>query len=138
MHGERDYLTRYVFPELQERSKKLRVHVTPIDLRWGVTEEETQKALELCLTEIEYSRPFFIGMIGERYGWVPDYYQVPETDPRFDWVQTIPPGKSVTHMEFMSAVLRNPEAAKCALCFRNEDFSQNVPSEFRNDFMVRV
>ena len=29
MHGERDHLTRYVFPELQERCNKLRVHVTP-------------------------------------------------------------------------------------------------------------
>jgi hypothetical protein len=30
MHGERDYLTRYVFPELQERCRKRKVHVTPI------------------------------------------------------------------------------------------------------------
>lgn len=39
MHGERDFLTRVVFPELQSRCEQLRVHIHPVDLRWGVTEE---------------------------------------------------------------------------------------------------
>jgi telomerase protein component 1 len=78
MHSERDILIRQVIPELQERyfifsndenqiyirCKKLFVHVMPIDLRWGVTEEETQQALEICLLELENSRPFFIGIAG--------------------------------------------------------------------------
>ncbi len=28
--------------------------------------------LRLCLEEIERSRPLFIGLLGDRYGWVPD------------------------------------------------------------------
>ena len=28
--------------------------------------------LPLCLAEIERSRPYFIGLLGERYGWLPD------------------------------------------------------------------
>ena len=47
MHGERDYLTRFVLPELQERCIKLQVHVTVVDLRWGVTEEESQSGFVL-------------------------------------------------------------------------------------------
>lgn len=66
MHGERDYLTRVVFPELQQRCEKLRVKVHPVDLRWGVTSEDTQNALELCLTELDQCRPFFLGLLGER------------------------------------------------------------------------
>lgn len=66
MHGERDYLTRVVFPELQERCEKLRVKVHPVDLRWGVTSEDTQNALELCLTELDQCRPFFLGLLGDR------------------------------------------------------------------------
>jgi len=42
MHGERDWLTRRVFPELQERCNSLRVTVSPVDLRWGVTDESSQ------------------------------------------------------------------------------------------------
>jgi hypothetical protein len=42
------------------------VHITPVDLRWGVTEEETQQALEICLGEIDNCRPFFIGLLGRR------------------------------------------------------------------------
>lgn len=42
MHGERDLLTRFVFPELKARAEKLFVNVYEVDLRWGVTEADTQ------------------------------------------------------------------------------------------------
>ena len=35
MHGERDILTRRVFPELRRRAKERRVRVREVDLRWG-------------------------------------------------------------------------------------------------------
>lgn len=50
------------------RCNKLRVHIIPVDLRWGVTEEDTQQALEICLAEIDNCRPFFVGLLGRRYG----------------------------------------------------------------------
>jgi hypothetical protein len=34
------------------------------------------KVLPLCLAEIERCRPYFIGLLGERYGWVPE--EIPE------------------------------------------------------------
>ena len=36
MHGERDYLARFVLPEINERVRHLRVRVLFIDLRWGL------------------------------------------------------------------------------------------------------
>ena len=42
MHGERDLLTRFVFPELRARWKKRFVNVVEIDMRWGMTEEDTR------------------------------------------------------------------------------------------------
>ena len=42
MHGERDLLTRFVFPELRARAAKKFINVSEVDLRWGVTEEETK------------------------------------------------------------------------------------------------
>ena len=48
--------------------------VGEVDLRWGVTDEQKAEGavLPICLAEIELSRPYFIGLLGERYGWVPD------------------------------------------------------------------
>jgi len=59
MHSERDYLVRFVFPELRERCARRRLHLVDVDLRWGVTEEEAERGrvLELCLDEIERCGP---------------------------------------------------------------------------------
>jgi hypothetical protein len=72
MHAERDQLLKVVFPALRERLEKYRVHLIDIDLRWGVTKEQADndQALDVCLDQIDACRPFFIGILGERYGWV--------------------------------------------------------------------
>lgn len=69
MHSERDYLVKFIFPELRERCIKNGLSLVDVDLRWGVTEEEAEqgKAIEICLDEIENCRSFFIGILGERY-----------------------------------------------------------------------
>ncbi len=54
--------------------------MVPVDLRWGLTSEDTSDtglgALEHCLLEIDHSRPFFVFLAGERYGWIPPSYRV--------------------------------------------------------------
>ncbi|MBI3610877.1 MAG: DUF4062 domain-containing protein [Nitrospirae bacterium] len=74
MHVERDHLVRFVFSELKERCRKQRVHLIDVDLRWGVSEDDAQdgKALDICLDEIDSCRPYFLGLLGHRYGWVPE------------------------------------------------------------------
>jgi len=73
MHAERDHLLRFVFPKLKEKCRKKRVHLIDVDLRWGVTEKDAQdgKALDICLDEIDSCRPYFLGLLGHRYGWIP-------------------------------------------------------------------
>ena len=73
MHAERDHLNRVVFPELRSRCWKRGVEFVGIDLRWGLTEEDTaqRSALAACFQEIDRCRPFFISLIGDRYGWTP-------------------------------------------------------------------
>jgi len=80
-HSERDYLVKYVFPELRAKLEPYRIHFVDIDLRWGVTKEqaENDEVLELCLDEITRcrpekgnKRPFFLGLLGERYGSAPE------------------------------------------------------------------
>ena len=72
MHAEREELVKRVFPQLRKLSEERGVGWTEVDLRWGVTEEQAQRGdvLPICLAEIDRCRPYFIGLLGERYGWV--------------------------------------------------------------------
>jgi telomerase protein component 1 len=137
MHAERDYLVRFVFPELRERCAKRRLHLVDVDLRWGVTEEEAEqgKVLEVCLDEIERCRPFFVGLLGERYGWVPPGYDVPD-EPQYDWVRQFEAGHSVTALEIYHGVLRNAAMQRRAFFyFRNPAFISDIPEPHRADFL---
>lgn len=77
MQAERAYLVTNVFPEVRAFCRERAVAFTDIDLRWGITDElaNTGFTLDICLSEIERCAafpPFFIGFLGERYGWIPD------------------------------------------------------------------
>lgn len=123
MHAERDYLVKYVFPELREWCQQYKLHLVDIDLRWGVTssEAESGKVLDICLDQIDGSRPFFIGMLGSRYGWVPNKKEVSEeTRKVYDRLN----GKenySITHLEIQHAVLEP---------LRSLDALEEVPHAF--------
>ena len=128
MHSERDYLVKRVFPALRERLEPHRVHLVDIDLRWGITEEqaENDEVLDLCLDQIDDCRPFFVGLLGDRYGWVPD--QLPTSDSRHGWTQQHT-GKSVTELEIRWGVLLKEEMRDHALfLFRDPAFSKDVPA----------
>ena len=74
MNAERDALIKNVFPRLKEvAEEELKVRVQEIDLRWGVTEEEVKRGetVDICLDGIEECKPYFICMLGKRYGFVP-------------------------------------------------------------------
>ena len=136
MHGERDLLTRYVFPELRRRCRPLFVNIFEVDLRWGITEQDTRshKALEICLSEISRCN-YFIGLLGNRYGWVPEKYEVPDSA-EYDWVKEYQQGRSITELEMYHAAICNPDKAvgKAFFYFREPSASDNVPKEYQRDF----
>ena len=130
-HGERDALTRVVFPALNNRAKSRRVRVVPVDLRWGLTAEDTSDsglgALEHCLLEIETSRPFFMALLGERYGWIPPNYRVSETK-EFQWVKSFEDGHSITAMEIYHGFLRKQYTPVHAMVYnRDKAFIEDIP-----------
>lgn len=111
MQGERDYLIKRVFPALKEKASKREVTLVMLDLRWGITEQESKngKVIDICLKEIDNSFPFFIGLIGDRYGWCPSMDEVKGLEDQYDWLaQDISSGLSVTEIEMQYGVLRNP------------------------------
>lgn len=113
-------LVRQVFPALRAKLAERFVDLVDVDLRWGITEEEAERGevLPICLAEIDRSRPFFIGLLGERYGWIPPSNAYPaevlETQP---WLEAHQGGKSVTELEILHGVLNNPEMAGRALFY---------------------
>ena len=137
MHAERDWLVKRVFPALRERLQKYRVHLVDIDLRWGITEEEAQKdqVLDLCLSQIDECRPFFVGILGERYGWVPETFTEEAAD-KYGWVQ-YHTGKSVTELEIVYGVLHDPEMHRHGMFFfRDPAFIADVPEAKRADLLA--
>jgi telomerase protein component 1 len=133
MQAERDRLVRFVFPQLRELCIKRHLHLIDVDLRWGVTQKEAEegKVLELCLDEIERCRPFFLGLLGERYGFVPKSYELPD-EPRYDWLRHFDPGHSITALEIYHGVLRNPQmAGRAFFYFRDPGFVEKLPENER-------
>jgi hypothetical protein len=88
MQEERELLIKQVFPELRRVCAERFVSFTEVDLRWGITEEQQAegKVLPICLEEIHRSRLYFIGLLGERYGWIPDTVP-PEVMAREPWLR---------------------------------------------------
>lgn len=134
MHAERDWLVKRVFPALREKLEAHRVHLVDIDLRWGVTKEQADndEALDICLKQIDECRPFFLGILGERYGWVSD--RIPErVFSTWGWVKHHTK-KSITELEILYGVLNNPAMHGHALfLFRDPAFLEQVPAELRGD-----
>lgn len=111
MHSERDWLVKRVFPALRERLDKYRVHLIDIDLRWGVTEQQAESggALDVCLDQIDDCRPFFLGVLGERYGFVSqELLERIRGNSKYDSLQHAS-GKSITELEILYGVLNDPE-----------------------------
>ena len=127
---ERDLLVKQVFPALRRRAQERGVEVVDVDLRWGITEEESQqgKVIGICLAEIERCRPYFIGMLGERYGWTPQPGDYPdelfEREP-LQWIRDHQGGASVTELEILHGVLNDREmAGRAFFYFRDPDWSE--------------
>jgi hypothetical protein len=96
---ERDLLVRRVFPGLRARLKDGFAELVDVDLRWGITVEQAERGevLPICLAEIDRARPFFVGMLDERYGWIPpaDAYAL-DLLQRQAWLEDHRGGRSVT------------------------------------------
>jgi nephrocystin-3 len=113
MVEERDELMTQTWPELRRFCRERQVEFVEVDLRWGIAEEQStrKETLKLCLDEIRHCRPFFVGLLGERYGWTPgeDAFtaDLKEEQP---WLNDLS-GKSVTELEILHGVLNNPEMA---------------------------
>jgi tetratricopeptide (TPR) repeat protein len=111
MHAERDELVKRVFPELRRLCRSRGVELVEVDLRWGITREQAERGevLPVCLEEIQRCRPYFIGLLGERYGWIPSTIDA-ELLRAQPWLTADEP-RSVTELEILYGALNNPAMA---------------------------
>ncbi len=126
MQAERDYLKNKVFPQVEEELQKRRIKLEIVDLRWGVDttsmeqeDEREANVLKVCLDEIRRCRPFFIGLLGDRYGWVPPVKRMEAALVGEDHIKP-EEGKSVTDLEIEFGVLASKEQlVRSVFYFRN-------------------
>ncbi len=134
MKHEREYLVKFTFPELRKLCRERGIEFSEVDLRWGVTDEQKAegKVLPICLAEIERCSPYFIGVLGARYGWVPE-----EADDKLEEIQPWLKQhreKSITELEIIHGVLESPEMEGVSFFyFRDPQISEQIEKEILNE-----
>lgn len=104
MQAERDYLRTQLLPEVNDILREYAIKLRLIDLRWGINTLESdectveEKVLQVCLNEIKRSRPFFLGLLGDRYGWIPPHDKMRQMS--VDYLD-----KSITDIEITNGFL---------------------------------
>jgi len=110
---ERNRLAMDAFPRLRNECFIRGVAFTEIDLRWGITDDEAReyRVLQVCLEEVErcsHFPPFFIGVLGDRYGWIPDssdWERAVDLEEMLPGFASRHKGRSITELEIQCGVL---------------------------------
>ena len=133
MQKERDILNQDIFPLIKGECDKLGVPFSVIDLRWGITEEDQARGnvVDLCLEEIKHCKPYFIGLVGNRYGWCPDKYE-DELKDKYEFIKDNE-DKSVTELEMILGAIDAENKSRCFFYFKDpilfEDFTSDHKEE---------
>lgn len=147
MDTERDLLRTIVTSRLDHLYQKKGLTFEFIDLRYSVTtnseltiEEREQQIFDHCMEEIERCAPYFIGLIGHRYGWIP-LHKTSAQEAYIDniWDDHLTLCKddmSVTALEFLHGATGrfNDERTGKFIFVRSEESYGSTPEEEASDF----
>ncbi|XP_038076753.1 uncharacterized protein LOC119744738 [Patiria miniata] len=85
MKLERNLLMEDVYPFVREYARLIGLSFNAVDMRWGIRQTmcDAHMASEICLDEVERCRehsvgPFFVCILGQKYGYRPIPYRVPQ------------------------------------------------------------
>lgn len=148
MDTERDLLRSIVTSRLNHLYERKGLMFEFVDLRYSLTtdvsltaEEREQQIFDYCMEEIERCAPYFIGLIGHRYGWVPRH----KTDVQMAEIQNIWDDglplrideMSVTALEFLHGAIgrRTDDRAGKLIYVRSEKSYENTSKEELADFI---
>ena len=141
MIEDRNELMAQVWPALRRLCRARGVEFVEVDLRWGVTEEQAQRkeTVRRCLAEIKRCRPYFIGLLGERYGWMPgpEAYS-PALLEEEAWLKDELAMCSITELEILHGVLNNPEmAGRAYFYFRDPKYAETRGGDYQPEGLAQ-
>ncbi len=138
MHLERDALQLKLVPQINEKLEPYGESINLIDLRWGINtteldeEEANKKVLQVCLDEIDNSKPYIIVLIGERYGWIPSSDLMKDELNKKGLI--LDGDISVTNLEIEYAALQNTDC-NVYFYFRNPFDMSKMPKSEQEKYM---
>lgn len=151
MDEERDIIKLDVVKRLNRAYQDKFIQFQTVDLRVGINtadiqdeEERENRVLDVCLANIDNARPFFIGLLGERYGWVPDHdkweYIVSRLSEEQRPLLQNSDGCSVTEMEILYGAIGNKgEYMNHSLFFMRDISSYDLmPPEIKSAYCDEV
>lgn len=137
MHAERDHLVAAVFPELRERLDRLGLEFYDVDLRWGVPETgwdgERANPWQYCKRWIELVEPFFICILGQRYGHLVAPAETGGQEGRQPYS-----GRSITEMEVRYAVLGGGLRRRSFFYLRSTPVPETAPENIYAEYVDRT
>ena len=118
MRAERSLMIGKIFPMVASYCHTRKIEFIGVDLRWGVSEEQSKRGetVQICMDEIDRCRPLFIGMIGERYGWIPQGSPI-----------------SVTEKEILYGALSAPEGTEAFFYLRDKNLTESLCGSAESD-----
>ncbi|CAF0801098.1 unnamed protein product [Adineta steineri] len=135
--NEREVLIKQVFPELRDELEPVGLQIIDCDLRWGVPKDSTtEQTILTCLEELDRcfednGQPFFIGLVSDKYGWVPKINDLPKNiTERYRWID----GASITLMEFIHGAFRTHNPNAFFLIRNSENVLKNLPEKYLDRF----
>lgn len=145
MQAERDYLNKYVLPRLQESLIAKGIIIKIIDLRWGISNDSVDeesfeaKVLHVCSDAIQTSRPYFIALLGGRYGWVPSMELMniaKESLCESEREVLANDDMSITEMEILLGALGNKDYLEHSFfCLRDDNVYASIDHGYRDVYV---
>lgn len=137
MQSERDLIKEKIAPEIEKYINKFGYSIEFIDLRWGINtqsideNEANKKILRTCFSEIKKTKPFFIALVGERYGWIPDKEDVLAAfQSEGIQVDSSDTEKSITELEIACATKLYAQKDRCFFYFRDKiDYGDDLTAK---------
>lgn len=133
MQKERDLIREKIAPDLTDFTQRYGVNLEFVDLRWGIDtgsideNEANSKILRTCFDEIKRTRPFFIVLLGERYGWTPDDNDLLAVAVQEGLEVEQLREKSITELEIDFATHYYPCMDRCLFYFRDDvDYGNDI------------
>ncbi|MBR2987105.1 MAG: DUF4062 domain-containing protein [Clostridia bacterium] len=137
MQHERDLFHKAILPAINKIAKDYGEEVSVCDLRWGVNTnaldsvESGQKVLSVCLDEIDRcdeteGTPYFIVLLGNRYGWAPEWSLVKSVADRKQFALE-ERARSVTELEIAYGALRDHNHLARTLFYFRDIENEKIP-----------